>query len=286
MNSYPLEPLEEFSNYLYIGECLDKRGILREMKQLLCYKGGEIFQATSTTEARAILENNTIKAVLVDQYLNKGNGTDFMRWMYNIAFIPTIIIIMNPSSIDIESVVALEAGATDAVSLTISTRELVARINACTRKYFHTNCEIVLNRYGINAQSIDPTSKTPLYFTLQSNKLYFSDSSRITLHEKEAKLLELLIFRCPKFVSREHISITIFKKPWNPNDRSVDNLVSRLRKAIDPSSEEKTSESIIETIRNEGYQLRIPIALLPSEKTLSSIPESLKESNIKMFASE
>lgn len=255
---------QETENFLYLGENLPA-SILAQTEKHLCHKNGKFFQTSSHTEARAFIENNRPRTVLVDQYLSSCSGIDFMRWMYNFSSIPAIIVIFENEIYEIESVIALEAGATDAIRTTISARELAARIKACTRKYFYGNSGLSLNEYTSDSTTIPSTSKKPLYFTPQTKRLYFSDSSRTMLHGKEADLLSLLIVKYPSYVNRNEISENIFQREWHPNDRSIDNLISRLRKIVD-YSEVNCSDSIIETVRNEGYKLRSPIALLPIDQ--------------------
>lgn len=258
------DALRDFNSYLYVGETLFEKGILQEVEKFLCYQGGKVYRVTSSAEARAIVENNKIAAIIVDQYLHLCSGLDFMRWVQNFASIPTIVIVMNKFSKDTETVVALEAGAADAVHSDISPRELAARVNAATRKYFHGGCELVMSRFGLAATNVSHATKTPLYFTPESKRLYFSDSSRAVLQVKEAELLTLLIYKYPDFMDREDISQGIFHQGWNPNDRRIDNLISRLRKVVD-AADHDGSESFVETVRNEGYRLRSPIALVPIE---------------------
>jgi DNA-binding response OmpR family regulator len=112
------------------------------------------------------------------------------------------------------------------------------------------------------------TPKTPLYFAPECRRLYFSDTSRAVLHAKEGELMSLLISKHPAFIDREEISQSIFHVTWNPSDRRIDNLISKLRKIIDaPNS--SSGDSAIETVRNEGYRLRAPIALIVGNNQLA-----------------
>lgn len=253
-------PAQEFDSYLYVGECLQDGGMLREVEKHVCFKGGRIHQARNLSEARAIIENKSIRAVLIDQYLSSGNGIDMMLWMQNICSLPYIVVIMNKSVVDV--IVALEAGAADAVYAHISARELAARIRASTRKVDSASALPALGSQGERIPG-SAGARVPLYFTLNTRRLYFSDTSRIVLHGKEGELLALLIERHPAYINREEISVLIFNRNWHPSDRSIDNLMSRLRKVIDCNE-----ESVIETIRNEGYRLRQPIGLVDAEQGL------------------
>ncbi|MEY4641435.1 MAG: hypothetical protein RLZZ227_1429 [Pseudomonadota bacterium] len=264
------EFVSELNSYLYIGEILVKTGALHDLEKYLCYPGGSVFHATSNTEARAIVENNNIAAIVVDQHLPFCSGLDFMRWLHSFAYIPTIIIVKDQLAEDTEAVVVLEAGAADAVDHEISARELAARIKACTRKYLHSTSEPNMGHFAAESGLARRTARVPLYFAPECRRLYFSDTSRTILHAKEAELMTLLINKHPAFIDREEISQNIFHVTWNPNDRRIDNLISKLRKILDATHSE-AGDSIIETVRNEGYRLRSPIALIPGGNNMSFV---------------
>lgn len=259
--------VKEHSSYLYVGDALVGTGVLHELEDFLCYPfspggpGGAIFHAMSSAEARAIVENNNIVAIVVDQYLPHCTGLDFMRWLHGFVDIPAIVVVTNQSTRDTDTVVVLEAGAADAVHADISGRELAARVKACTRKYLHSVNEPNEGRFAPESGSGKRSPKIPLYFAPECRRLYFSDTSRTVLHAKEAELMTLLINKHPAYIDREEISQSIFHVTWNPNDRRIDNLISKLRKLIDPPNS-GSGDSAIETVRNEGYRLRAPIALI------------------------
>lgn len=256
---------KDFNSYLYIGEVLIQKGIISELESMLCFRGGSIHHASGNAEARALVENYRVSAILIDQHLPHCSGLELMRWLQGFAQIPAVIIILSKALTDTEIVIALEAGAADAVPEDVSPRELAARVRACIRKYFHGSTELMLERPD-NGRGAVSRSKQPLYFNAESRRVYFSDASRVVLNTKEADLLVLLIVKHPDYIDRESISQSLFQQSWNPNDRRIDNLVSRLRRVLD-AWEAESSDSIIETVRNEGYRLRLPIALIQVDQT-------------------
>ena len=262
------EYVKEHCSYLYVGDALVGSGVLHELENILCYPGGVVFHAMSNAEARAVVENNNIVAIVIDQYLPACTGLDFMRWLHGFVDIPVIMVVTNQSSRETDTVVVLEAGAVDAVHADISVRELAARIKASTRKYLHAASEQNEGRFAPDSGMGKRTPKIPLYFAPECRRLYFSDTSRIVLHAKEAELMALLINKHPAFIDREEISQSIFHVTWNPNDRRIDNLISKLRKLIDvPHS--SSGDSAIETVRNEGYRLRAPIAMIAGSNNVN-----------------
>lgn len=258
---------KDFYSFLYIGDVLIEKGIVQELEKFLCYRRGRVYHIDNDAEARAIVENYKVSAIIIDQYLPHCSGLELMHWLQSFAMIPVVIIVMNSSSQATDIVVALEAGAADAVPGDISPRELAARVRACIRKYFHGNRDVMLGSSSV-VGPVSGKGKRPLYYNPNSRRLYFSDTSRSMLHGKEADLLMLLIAKFPNYIDREEISQHLFQQEWNPQDRRIDNLVSRLRKIVD-ASDIDAADSAIETVRNEGYRLRDPIALNPLEKKIN-----------------
>jgi DNA-binding response OmpR family regulator len=255
---------KEFNSYLYIGEVLQSRGMLPELEAMLCHRGGRIHHVTRNAEARAFVENYRVSAILIDQYLPQCSGLELMRWLQGFARIPVIIIILSKALTDTETVIALEAGAADAVPEDVNPRELAARVRASIRKVFHGAPEVQPESRD-TLQVYAKGNRQPLYFNVESRRVYFSDASRVVLNVKEAELLVLLGSKHPQYIDREEISQHLFQQSWNPSDRRIDNLVSRLRRVLDAWDGEG-AEPIIETVRHEGYRLRLPIALIQVEQ--------------------
>ena len=71
----------------------------------------------------------------------------------------------------------------------------------------------------------------------------------------EFELLRLLAAAAGEPVDREAICRRVFRRPWRPEDRSVDDLVKRLRRKTDPLA--------IQAVRGIGYAMpvrRAPLA--------------------------
>lgn len=255
---------KDFNSYLYIGDALAQRGVIPVLEKMLCYRGGSIHHVTNNAEARALVENYSVSAILIDQHLPHCSGLELMRWLQGFAQIPAVIIILSKALTDTEIIIALEAGAADAVPEDVSPRELAARVRACIRKYFHGTPDMMMERQDVAVAGVG-RNKQPLYFNEESRRVYFSDATRVVLNVKEADLLVLLIVKHPDYIDRETISRSLFQQSWNPSDRRIDNLVSRLRRVID-AWEAESSDSVIETVRNEGYRLRLPVVLIQGDQ--------------------
>jgi DNA-binding response OmpR family regulator len=76
--------------------------------------------------------------------------------------------------------------------------------------------------------------------------------ARVELTDVEFSLLEALMQSPGKVVSREDLSQSVLRRPFDPFDRSLDMHVSRLRRKLSQSG---SDENQVKTIRGAGYQL-------------------------------
>jgi two-component system response regulator CpxR len=97
-----------------------------------------------------------------------------------------------------------------------------------------SRCGFVINRTALTAQ-------------------YRSIS--LTLSPVELLLLRTLLEYCGIVLPREHLVERIFKRAYNPLDRSIDMLVSRLRRKLNIAD---NPGAFIKTVRNAGYVFAEP----------------------------
>ncbi len=72
----------------------------------------------------------------------------------------------------------------------------------------------------------------------------------MVLTRGEFELLALLARHPAEVMSRDRLSRAVSGRDWDPQDRTIDVLVRRLRAKIDTKA-----ESLILTVRGEGYRL-------------------------------
>jgi DNA-binding response OmpR family regulator len=151
---------------------------------------------------------------------------------------------------EMETIVnCLNAGADQYLVKPYRIEELIARIEAVLRLY-PDRTAINRKREGL---------PFPVNIDWGERKLIGRDGSVIRLTEKELSLLELFIAAGDSLLDREKSFSAIYDKEMDPFNRSIDILVSRLRKKL--MVVERNSD--IMTIRGRGYHLVMP--LLSSE---------------------
>jgi two-component system, OmpR family, response regulator len=147
-----------------------------------------------------------------------------------------------------DRIVGLEMGADDYVSKPFDPRELLARIRAVLRR--HTGA------------SAEPKTMAPFHFSgwmldVERRRLLDSQGVRVELTRSEFNLLAALVEASGRVLSREQLIEKCGGDASQSFDRSIDILVSRLRKKLD---DDPKSPSMIETVRGGGYQFVAEIA--------------------------
>lgn len=146
-----------------------------------------------------------------------------------------------------DKVTGLELGADDYVVKPFDARELVARIYTVLRRSNNEpqarpatpNKEIIFNHRRLDCQSRQ--------LTTMENKV-------IPLSNAEFRLLMAFIERPERVLSREQLLDIARGKSVDMFDRSIDLLVSRLRRKLDDDPSEPT---MLKTVRGEGYMFTL-----------------------------
>jgi two-component system OmpR family response regulator len=87
------------------------------------------------------------------------------------------------------------------------------------------------------------------------------DGKAIPLTGAEFDLLRAFLERSGRLLSRDHLLDLTQGRDRDPADRSIDVLMSRLRRKLGETAE----APIFRTIRNGGYQLVVPVAIVTSD---------------------
>ena len=139
----------------------------------------------------------------------------------------------------------LELGADDHVAWPCDMRELVARIEALLRRQelaAHATRPAALQEWTFGAWRVDSLAR----------RLRGADDRSVELTASEYRLLEILVMHPGQTHSRASLLESIYERPWMAGDRSIDNLVVRLRRKL---GEDPRAPRLIRTVRGGGYVL-------------------------------
>lgn len=219
----------------------------RELQKLLAdYLGEAGFQCKAALDAQgglALLEKGPWDAVILDIMLPGMSGLDILRRIReNGATRSVPVLMLTARGDEVDRVVGLDMGADDYLTKPFSARELVARINALIRRSMRQD-----DAFGLHAVGDIVINRSSLSVSVGGN--------RLELTVPEMRLLEMLVAEPGRPVERNLLSNTLFGHPAYPHDRSLDMLVSRLRKRLGPRHD---GGERIKAVRGEGYVYILP----------------------------
>lgn len=191
----------------------------------------------SAGEALAALDRLSILAILLDLGLPDEEGISLLRKLRRRTSAPVIVVTAN-EGLD-ERLTALELGAEDFVVKPVEPKELVLRLRRLVRP-----------NPGPEDTQIEHSGWR---LDLASRVLKNPEGREISLRRAEFNLLAAL-FRAPgRVFSRDQLLDAIVNGSETPTDRTVDVLVSRIRKKLGSDG-----PRLITTITGVGYSLRAP----------------------------
>ena len=142
-----------------------------------------------------------------------------------------------------DRIVGLEIGADDYLPKTFSTRELLARLRAVTRRTF------ISKSHKENTDEKDIIQRSGLRIELHSRRAIF-DGAEIELTPIEFDLLAHMAKRPGRALNRDQLLDAVSGREYEVFDRSVDVHISSLRRKL---KDDPKSPRFIKTVRNIGY---------------------------------
>jgi DNA-binding response OmpR family regulator len=219
----------------------DEASIREPLGEYLEGQGFVVDLAGSAAEARAKLGEGDYHLVVSDIMMPGEDGLSLTRWLRESVGLP--VILLTARSEETERVIGLEIGADDYIAKPFGPRELVARIRA------------VLRRAGPEGRLVS-ADEGELYrfgdwvLATETRDLRHADGHEAALSTGEYQLL-LAFLRNPRVVlNRDRLLDLVRGREADVFDRSIDNLVSRLRRKIEDDPREPR---FIKTIWGGGY---------------------------------
>jgi len=142
------------------------------------------------------------------------------------------ILVMSAYANVVDKIEGLNQGADDYIEKPFDIDELLARINALSRRFTPST-------FTFGDLSVDMISKT-----IQRN------GENVALTRKEHDIFFALLGRIGQIVSRDEIVQSAYDHPENIASNTIDVMVNNLRKKLGPD--------LIKTIKTRGYTIEYP----------------------------
>ncbi len=212
----------------------DDLEITELLEEYLARYGIELFSVRSPTVGLEKLATERYDLMLADLGLPEMDGLELCRRVKE--RYPQLPIIVSTARADVsDKVVAFEIGVDDYIAKPYEPRELVARIQALIKRYQRLAANEEASFFGLDRTRMRITREgTPLELT-----------------PAEYEIFALLLERRGEVVSRDFIANSVASLRWESSDRSIDVIVSRLRRKI---GDDPRHPRFIRSVRGVGYQ--------------------------------
>lgn len=228
----------------------DDRRLADLMRDYLTPMGYDVELRHNGTDGLAEALAGGYEAVILDVMMPGMDGISVLRELRKSSDVP--VLMLTALGEEADRIVGLEMGADDYLPKTFSSRELLARLRAVTRR---ARTEVV----------DDTTSRElragPLRLCEDTHTAVLGDQV-LDLTTLEFAILTALLKSKGRVKSRESLIEEVSERRFDVFDRSIDVHVSSLRKKL---GDDARNPLFIRTIRGIGYTLRAPDFTTPHE---------------------
>ncbi|WAJ71216.1 response regulator transcription factor [Catenovulum adriaticum] len=215
----------------------DAEPIRKSVARALRANGYAVDEASDGADGLFHATEYDYDVIILDIMLPKLDGREVLKKMRATENHTPVLMLTALDSID-DRVNGLRLGADDYLVKSFAIEELLARVEALTRRHYQQSqplikvCDIELNR---------------------ANKTVFRAGIELNLTPQSFRLLELLMLRVDQVVTRNEIEEKIYDELNSPLSNVVESAMYALRKAITPKPD---MPQLIKTRRGLGYVMQ------------------------------
>ena len=218
----------------------DDTKLCRLVKDYLAPFGFAVEAAHTGTDGLERVKNDDFDALILDVMMPGMDGFTVLKQIRAFSDVP--ILMLTALGDESDRIVGLEIGADDYLPKTFSTRELLARLRAVTRR-----SNIAANQAKPNAEK-----------EITAGDIYINSATRearvggeeIMLTALEFDLLFCLMRSAGRVLDRDKLLDEIAGRSYDVFDRSIDVHISSLRRKL---GDDFKNPRYIKTIRSVGY---------------------------------
>lgn len=219
----------------------DDQKLCRLVRDYLWPMGYDVYTAFTGIEGLKKLRTETFHVVILDVMLPGMDGFEVLRTLRRESNLPVLMLTARGDETD--RIVGLEMGADDYLPKTFSTRELLARLRAVTRRYSESG----------KAASTGSSGGLLVFEDLSINRESRNvqlGSQALSLTPIEFDLLVSLAGAAGRVLTRDQLLDAVVGRSYEAFDRSIDVHISSLRRKLGDNSR---TPRFIKTVRSAGY---------------------------------
>ena len=211
------------------------RGVLKEYVE---FEGNEAFEAADGMEAVKTCKDNDYDVVLMDVMMPRLDGFSAVKEIRKFKDVP--VIMLSARGEEYDKLFGFEIGADDYVTKPFSPKEVMARINAVTKRRAAGNSENGNEILKFEGLEIDMAGRN-----------VYVDGEKAELTPKEYELLFYLVRNKGIALTREKLLYDVWGFDFYGDDRTVDTHIKMLRGNL------KDYRKFIVTLRGLGYKFEV-----------------------------
>ena len=211
------------------------RGVLKEYVE---FEGNEAFEAADGMEAVKMCKDNDYDVVLMDVMMPRLDGFSAVKEIRKFKDVP--VIMLSARGDEYDKLFGFEIGADDYVTKPFSPKEVMARINAVTKRRAAGNSENGNEILKFEGLEIDMAGRN-----------VYVDGEKAELTPKEYELLFYLVRNKGIALTREKLLYDVWGFDFYGDDRTVDTHIKMLRGNL------KDYRKFIVTLRGLGYKFEV-----------------------------
>ncbi len=222
----------------------DDRKLCRLIRDYLEPMGYDVTMAHTGPDGLDHAQRDNPHAIILDVMLPGMDGFEVLKKLRRASDVPVLMLTGRGEEAD--RIVGLEIGADDYLPKTFSTRELLARLRAVTRR--------ATQRKPALPDAAEEIVAGPLRVRPGSRVALLNDQP-LTLTPVEFDLLACLAGAKGRVKTREQLLDSVSDRNFDAFDRSIDVHISALRRKL---GDDPREPRFIKTLRAAGYMLMDP----------------------------
>ncbi len=218
----------------------DEQKISRYVTKALTAEGHEVEAITRGDEGLTAATTRPFDIVLLDLALPGCDGLDILKAIRQKSIATPVIILTARGELP-DRVHGLDLGADDYLPKPFALEELLARVNALTR------------RSGVD---VSPLLRVADLVLNETTREVVRSGTKLYLSVREFGLLNFLMRHAGRAFTRTELCEHVWKSALDDETNAVDVYIQRVRRKVD----EDFPTKLIQTVRNVGYKIDVPIA--------------------------
>ena len=216
----------------------DEDMIRNVLKEYVEFEGNEAFEAADGMEAVRMCRDNDYDVILMDVMMPRLDGFSAVKEIKKIKDRP--VIMLSARGEEYDKLFGFEMGVDDYVTKPFSPKEVMARINAVTKRRSPAKEEPKNDVYKFEGLTIDMAGRN-----------VYVDGEKAELTPKEYEILFYFVKNRGIALTREKLLMDVWGFDFYGDDRTVDTHIKMLRSNL------KQYRKFIVTLRGLGYKFEV-----------------------------